>query len=45
MDVVGNFMAMVNALGNAGFAGLIAIIFIMYFFLCDQCGIPKNCKK
>ena len=45
MDVVGNFMAMVNALGNAGFAGLIAIIFIMYFFLCYQCGIPKNCKK
>tara|TARA_Y100000401_G_scaffold108080_1_gene103030 strand:+ start:728 stop:982 length:255 start_codon:yes stop_codon:yes gene_type:complete len=45
MDVVGNFMAMINALGNAGFVGLIAIVFIMYFFLCDECGIPKNCKK
>ena len=45
MDVVGNFMAMVNALGNAGFVGLIAIVFVMYFFLCDECGIPKNCKK
>ena len=37
MDVVGNFMAMVNALGNAGFVGLLAVVFIMYFFLCDKC--------
>ena len=37
MDVIGNFMAMINALGNAGFVGLIALIFVMYFFLCEKC--------
>ena len=37
MDIIGNFMGMVNALGNAGFVGLLAIVFIMYFFLCDKC--------
>ena len=37
MDVIGNFMGMVNALGNAGFVGLLAIVFIMYFFLCEKC--------
>ena len=37
MDVVGNFIAMVNALGNAGFVGLLSVVFIMYFFLCDKC--------
>ena len=41
MDIVGNFMAMVNALGNAGFVGLIAIVFVMYFF--TDC--KKDCKK
>ena len=41
MDVVGNFMAMVNALGNAGFVGLIALVFIMYFFI--DC--KKECAK
>jgi len=41
MDIIGNFMAMVNALGNAGFVGLLAIVFIMYFFM--DCG--KDCKK
>ena len=41
MDIIGNFMAMVNALGNAGFVGLLAIVFIMYFFMdCE-----KDCKK
>ena len=41
MDIIGNFMAMVNALGNAGFVGLLAVVFIMYFFMdCE-----KNCKK
>ena len=39
--LTGNFMAMVNALGNAGFVGLLAIVFIMYFFM--DC--KKNCKK
>ena len=37
MDIIGNFMAMINALGNAGFVGLLALVFIMYFFLCDKC--------
>ena len=32
MDVIGNFMGMVSALGNEGFTGLLALIFIMYFF-------------
>ena len=41
MDVIGNFMAMVNALGNAGFVGLVAIVFVMYFFM--DC--KKDCKK
>ena len=45
MDIIGNFMAMVNALGNAGFVGLLALVFIMYFFLCERCGVPKDCKK
>ena len=40
MDVIGNFMGMLTAIGNAGFVGLLALIFIMYFFLCDIC-----CKK
>ena len=41
MDIIGNFMAMVNALGNAGFVGLLAVVFIMYFFMdCE-----KDCKK
>jgi len=37
MDIIGNFMGMVNALGNAGFVGLLSLVFIMYFFLCDKC--------
>ena len=41
MDIVGNFMAMVNALGNAGFVGLIAVVFVMYFF--TDC--KKECAK
>ena len=41
MDIVGNFMAMVNALGNAGFVGLLAVVFIIYFFM--EC--KKDCKK
>ena len=41
MDVIGNFMAMVTALGNAGFVGLIALVFVMYFFL--DC--KKDCSK
>ena len=33
MDIIGNFMAMINALGNAGFVGLVDLVFIMYLFL------------
>ena len=41
MDIIGNFMAMVTAIGNAGFVGLLALVFIMYFF--TEC--KKECKK
>ena len=41
MDVIGNFMAMINALGKAGFVGLLALVFIMYFFM--DC--KKECSK
>ena len=37
MDVIGNFMGMLTAIGNAGFVGLLALVFFMYFFLCDIC--------
>ena len=37
MDIIGNFMAMINAIGNAGFAGLLALLLIMYFFLDGRC--------
>jgi Na+/H+ antiporter NhaC len=45
LDFISNFMDMITMLGNNGFVGLLALIFIMYFFLCDKCGIPKDCKK
>ena len=45
LDIISNFMDMITMLGNNGFVGLLALIFIMYFFLCDKCGIPKDCKK
>ena len=41
IDIIGNFMAMVTALGNAGFVGLVAIVFVMYFFM--DC--KKDCAK
>ena len=37
MDIIGNFIAMVNGIGNAGFSGLLALLVVMYFFLCDKC--------
>tara|TARA_R100001463_G_scaffold8068_1_gene25238 strand:+ start:290 stop:541 length:252 start_codon:yes stop_codon:yes gene_type:complete len=43
MDIIANFMAMVTALGNAGFVGLLALVFIMYFFLCEKC--TDDCAK
>ena len=45
IDFISNFMEMITNLGNSGFVGLLALVFIMYFFLCDECGVPKNCKK
>ena len=40
MDIIANFIEMVTALGNAGFVGLVALLFVMYFFM--DC---KDCKK
>ena len=37
MDVIGNFMAMINGIGQAGFVGLLSLVFVMYFFLCEKC--------
>ena len=45
MNVIDNFITMVNGIGNAGFTGLLALLVIMYFLMCDECGVPKNCKK
>ena len=41
MDVIANFMEMVTVIGNAGFVGLLALLFVMYFFM--DC--KKDCKK
>ena len=41
MDIIANFIEMVTALGNAGFVGLVALLFVMYFFI--DC--KKECKK
>jgi len=37
MNIITNFMDMVNQLGANGFVGLLSLVFIMYFFLCDTC--------
>ena len=37
MDVIGNYMGMINEIAGAGFVGLITLVFVMYFF--------TNCKK
>tara|TARA_R100001463_G_scaffold19100_2_gene47137 strand:- start:200 stop:436 length:237 start_codon:yes stop_codon:yes gene_type:complete len=37
MDIIANFMEMITMIGNAGFVGLIALLFVMYFFLCEKC--------
>ena len=37
MNIITNFMDMVNQLGSNGFVGLLSLIFIMYFFLCEKC--------
>tara|TARA_R100001163_G_C4969462_1_gene129966 strand:- start:57 stop:281 length:225 start_codon:yes stop_codon:yes gene_type:complete len=33
MDIIGNFANMINAIGNAGFVGLLTLVFVMYFFI------------
>jgi hypothetical protein len=45
MDIITNFTAMVTGIGESGFSGLLTLVLVMYFFLCDNCGIPKDCKK
>ena len=37
MNIITNFMDLVNQLGTNGFVGLLSLIFIMYFFLCEKC--------
>ena len=41
MDIINNFMEMITMIGDAGFVGLLALIFIMYFFM--DC--KKECSK
>ena len=41
MDIIANFMEMVTVIGNAGFVGLLALLFVMYFFM--DC--KRDCKK
>ena len=41
MDVIANFIEMVTMIGNAGFVGLVALLFVMYFFM--DC--KRDCKK
>ena len=41
IDFIGNLMAMITAFGNAGFVGLIALLFVVYFFMCCDNG---KCK-
>ena len=37
MNIIENFMTMVKGIGEAGFVGLLALLLVMYFFLCDKC--------
>ena len=37
MDIIANFTTMVNGIGESGFYGLLALLLVMYFFLCDKC--------
>jgi len=41
MDIIANFMEMVTMIGSSGFVGLIALLFVMYFFM--DCN--KDCKR
>ena len=42
MDVIGNFMGMLNGIAGAGFVGLVALVFIMYFFMDCKIQIQKG---
>ena len=37
MDIIANFMVMLTSVGSAGFTGLVTIIFVLYFFMCEKC--------
>ena len=37
MDIIANFMVMLTSIGSAGFIGLVTIIFVLYFFMCEKC--------
>jgi hypothetical protein len=41
IDFIGNLMGMITAFGDAGFVGLIALLFVVYFFMCCDSG---KCK-
>ena len=41
IDFIANLMAMITAFGNAGFVGLIALLFVVNFFMCCDNG---KCK-
>tara|TARA_R100001509_G_scaffold153000_1_gene113645 strand:- start:58 stop:303 length:246 start_codon:yes stop_codon:yes gene_type:complete len=41
IDVIANFMEMITMIGNSGFVGLVALMFVMYFFM--DC--KKECSK
>jgi|TARA_R100000005_G_C4812426_1_gene98119 hypothetical protein len=36
MNIIENFVGIITSLGNSGFVGLLALVFIMYFFLCNE---------
>ena len=37
MDIIANFIDMANGIGEAGFAGLSALLVVVYFLMCDKC--------
>tara|TARA_R100000655_G_scaffold77668_2_gene116917 strand:- start:593 stop:826 length:234 start_codon:yes stop_codon:yes gene_type:complete len=37
IDIISNFMVMLTSIGSAGFIGLVTIIFVLYFFMCEKC--------
>ena len=37
MDVIANLSDLVNAFGTGGFTGLIVLLILASFFMCDKC--------